>query len=128
MKNISLHAAVYLILAAMAALVLPASSLAVMASPEPFTVTQPDGAKFEAVKKGDERLNWTETVEGYTVVKDMETGVWEYAITSGRGELIPSGIAVAPGVGPPAGLPKHIKPPARQDPEKMHQGGYGPVY
>ena len=81
----------------------------VPASPDSFTVKQPDGTEFKALKKGDEWNNWTETATGYTVVQDPKTKVWEYAVVGPCGDLISSGVAVKPDVKPPADIPMHVR-------------------
>lgn len=64
---------------------------AVPAYPKPITVTQPDGRTVTICMKGDERLNWAETTDGYTLLKDSK-GYWVFAITNKKGNLIPSSI------------------------------------
>ncbi len=41
--------------------------------------TQPDGTNFNARQRGDEWLNWCETEDGYTIIKNTSTGWWYYA-------------------------------------------------
>lgn len=55
------------------------SLLAVPAYPEPFTAKQPDGSEFKVCLKGDEWINWSETVDGHPIIIDKQTGFWEYA-------------------------------------------------
>ncbi|MBI5206837.1 MAG: M6 family metalloprotease domain-containing protein [Candidatus Firestonebacteria bacterium] len=50
------------------------------AAPITFTINQPDGTSFEAKQKGDETIHWYETHDGYTIIKNKETGWWYYAI------------------------------------------------
>ena len=88
-------------LVAIAMLLIPAEALAVPACPVPITLTQPDGASFEATLWGDEWLNGAETLDGYTVVQDPVTGYWEYANRATSGDLEPSGLR--PGVHDVAG-------------------------
>jgi len=52
---------------------------AVPASPDGLEVTQPDGSVFRLHVRGDEYFCWTETAEGYAVLKDTADGFWKYA-------------------------------------------------
>jgi M6 family metalloprotease-like protein/uncharacterized repeat protein (TIGR02543 family) len=97
----------------LAACLLAMNAQAVPASPEPFVVKQPGGTSFYAVMQGDEFQGWAETLDGYTIVKNAATGYFEYARHNAAGELVPSGIVVAPafaaqmmqeGLLPPKGL------------------------
>ncbi len=54
-------------------------SLSVPAHPFPERIIQPDGTQIEVVMKGDEFFHWTETREGFPVVRDRSTGWWYYA-------------------------------------------------
>lgn len=47
--------------------------------PVTFIITQPDGGSFESRIWGDESSNGTETVTGYTILQDVNTGYWVYA-------------------------------------------------
>lgn len=55
-------------------------ALAVPACPQPALLRQPDGTAFLARRVGDERENYTETAEGYTIVRDADSGFWFYAV------------------------------------------------
>ena len=80
------------------------------ASPFPFQAQQPDGKIITLVQKGDERLHWTETEDGYSVVKNPKNGFWEYAVRRLVVVLVPSGIPYFPNETPPEGWPLHLKP------------------
>jgi immune inhibitor A len=54
------------------------AALAVPACPEPATVTQPDGSSLTIRLIGDEFMNYTTTLDGYTVVKRSD-GFYVYA-------------------------------------------------
>jgi M6 family metalloprotease-like protein len=54
------------------------SARAVPANPEPREVTQPDGTKIQLRLRGDEFFHWTETTNGFVVVKDADN-FWKYA-------------------------------------------------
>ncbi len=62
---------------------------AVPASPYPISVKQPDGSKLTIKLKGDEYVNWAQTEDGYTLLKD--SGFYCYATKSGE-DLVSSGI------------------------------------
>ena len=86
------------------------------ASPETVQLVQPDGSTFTAQAKGDEFQGWTETSDGYTVVKNPNTGFFELAAQGAGGQLVPSGIRVGPAGGSAqssaAALPaKGLRPP-----------------
>ncbi len=80
------------------------------ASPFPFQAQQPDGKVITLVRKGDERLHWTETKDGYPVVQNPKSGYWEYAVRRLVAVLEPSGIPYIPNESPPEGWPLHLKP------------------
>lgn len=64
------------------------------AMPNPVTINQPDGTDLTIVGHGNMDENYTETVDGFTVIKNKE-GVYEYASLKNVGsasELIASGI------------------------------------
>ena len=84
-------------------------SWAIPASPFPFLTTQPDGTTVKLFRRGDEFCNWVESVEGYTVLKNEDTGYWEFAV-SDNGKFVSTGVAYSPVKTPPAGLKKHQKP------------------
>lgn len=60
------------------------------ASPEVLTINQPDGTVLSIVGKGNMNNSWTETTDGYTIVKNS-AGVFEYA-NKVNGALTPSGV------------------------------------
>jgi len=97
-----------MVLAALLALSGAAAASAVPAYPGLVELEQPDGKKFQARQWGDERLHGWETPDGYTIVKDQQTGYWCYARKDGGGNLVSTGVrADGP---PPAGLPEHLRP------------------
>ncbi|MGC4066645.1 MAG: MYXO-CTERM sorting domain-containing protein [Polyangiaceae bacterium] len=55
-------------------------------------LTQPDGAQIEVVVWGDEFYARAETPNGYTLIVDPATGYICYAIATGDGDLVSSGI------------------------------------
>ena len=60
-----------------------------MVSPEAITITQPDNSQITLVGKGNMNNHWTETTDGYSVVR--VNGFYEYAIKN-NGQLIGSGV------------------------------------
>lgn len=62
-----------------------------VASPEPLEVKQPDGTVLTVIGQGNSFINYAETVDGYTVVRN-KSGVYEYAKPSVDGGFTPSGI------------------------------------
>ena len=93
--------------------------LAAPAAPDIFYLFQPDGSKISVYARGDERFNWMETTEGYSIEKATD-GYWYYvsdgSVLSGpapenkrNGFVLSSVRAHLP---PPETLPKHLRPPA----------------
>ena len=62
------------------------------ASPYAIDITQPDGTKISIIGKGSMKNSWTETLDGYSIVKNKD-GVYEYA-QKDNNRLIPSGFLV----------------------------------
>lgn len=56
---------------------------------------QPNGGIIEILLKGDEKINWAETTDGYTLLA-TRTGEYQYAIQNLDGDLVASGVAVSP--------------------------------
>ena len=57
---------------------------------ERFTFTNPDGSTFEVIGRGNQFFAHFETADGYTVVKDPQSGFYSYAEPSnGSGRLSP---------------------------------------
>ena len=51
---------------------------------------QPDGSEISLYIKGDEKVHWAETEDGYTLLSNGNNG-WEYATTDKNGDLKTSG-------------------------------------
>jgi M6 family metalloprotease-like protein len=83
----------------------PAS--AVPARPVVNEFKQPDGTTFRAQLYGDEWSNGFETLRGYTVVKNRDTGYWDYAVRGPAGRLVASGRQVGQAI--PSGLDRHLR-------------------
>ncbi len=59
---------------------------AMPAYPKPITVVQPDGRTITILQRGDERVHWAETTDGYTLLRDKQ-GYWAFARTDTKGNL-----------------------------------------
>jgi len=62
---------------------------AVPAFPDPIVVTQPNGETLTVFIKGDERINWYESLDGYTLLSDKDKYL-TYAQLDEAGDLQPS--------------------------------------
>ncbi len=62
---------------------------AVPAYPKPVTVRQPDGTTVTVRQCGDERVHWSETPDGFTLLRDAE-GFFTFAQPDATGALQPS--------------------------------------
>ena len=63
----------------------------VPADPRPKTIKQPNGKTLTFYIRGDERISWAETLDGYTLLYG-ESGTLEYACIDDGLNLIASGI------------------------------------
>jgi len=84
--------------------------LAGPANPKAVSIPQPDGSTFMAHTRGDEFLGWTETTDGYTVLRNASTGYFEYAAQGPSGDLRPSGIRVNGTTGAAPASPAQLPP------------------
>lgn len=102
--RVALHAfaAVSLLLASAAV------SVAAPARNTPFVLRQPDGTPFVARQFGDEWMNGTQTLDGYTIIKDARSGVWTYADVTQAGKLVASPYVVGRDL--PYALPPFVRP------------------
>jgi len=68
----------------------------------------PEWIVFEAQQWGDELMHGWETIDGYTIILDVDT--WKYAdgTKDEHGQLLPSLLIV--GVDTPVGIDKHLRP------------------
>lgn len=73
-----------------------------------FQLAQPDGSWVEVLVWGDEFYQRVESADGYTLVRDPQSGVICYAdlATDGR-SFLSTGVAV--GATPPSGLPRGLQ-------------------
>ena len=86
-------------------------------APYAIPVEQPDGSLIHLYVRGDQAYHWTETLDGYTIVKSA-SGYYEYA-TANNGRLVGNGqVAQDPAERSLAdqrallAIPRHQKPPA----------------
>ena len=72
--------------------------MAVPATPFLITFEQPDGSRFQAHLRGDEYFSWIETENKLIIVKNEESGFFEFAVVKrdaeNRLKLVPSGASV----------------------------------
>ena len=75
-----------------------------------FTFTNPDGSTFEVVGSGNQFFAHFETADGYTVVKDPQSGFYTYAETSNdNNSLLPVKKAIVGQADPGSlNLKKHV--------------------
>ncbi|MFN8641614.1 MAG: M6 family metalloprotease domain-containing protein [Candidatus Binatia bacterium] len=102
---------------AIAALLLPNASAgpswAIMASPHPFEVRQPDGQRVQLHIRGDEHFHWLEDADGYTVMRDQ--GAYVYATLDASGRMAATTMRVGRGNPAAAGLARRVLPePAKR--------------
>jgi len=85
---------------------------------EPFWLQQPDGTPVEVRIWGDEYYRVVESLDGYTLTPDPQTGTICYADLSTDGqELVSTGVPV--GTAPPRTL--NLSPHTRLAPQKVRQ-------
>ena len=77
---------------------------------EEFTFTNPDGSTIEVRGSGNQYYATFETLDGYTVIKDPETGFYKYAqLSDDQNELLPSDSKVGEVDPKNLGLQPHIR-------------------
>lgn len=67
---------------------------AVQAYPHLITFTQPDESTLSIYLKGDEKVHWAETEDGYSLLYN-DNGYLVYAILDEKGNMVPSDIIAA---------------------------------
>jgi hypothetical protein len=85
------------------AVIIAVTIFAAPASPSLFQELLPDGSSIELQQKGDEYFSWKENAGGDVVIKNRETGYYEFAVLktqNGAEILAPSGIKADSGNGP----------------------------
>lgn len=65
--------------------------ISVPADSRPITIQQPNGKMLTFILRGDERISWGETLDGYTLLYN-ENGFFEFACVDDNKNLVPSGI------------------------------------
>jgi M6 family metalloprotease-like protein len=77
---------------------------------EEFTFTNPDGSTIQVRGSGNQYYAVFETLEGYTVVKDPETGFYKYAqLSDDKSDLLPTDAKVGEADPQSLGLKPHIR-------------------
>lgn len=69
-------------------------TFAVPANKQPVTIKQPNGKTLTFILAGDERLNWANTIDGYTLLHNA-SGDWVYATRDELGNMVPSAVLAA---------------------------------
>src|SRR5947207_3180869 len=112
-----LQLAVWLVVAVVQLSFAPGAQ-AIVASPHPVKLSQPDGRTITLRIRGDEHLNWHEDMNGFTVL--CHNGRYVYANRDAKGALTPTRLEV--GIADPnaLGLTKGLLP-ARQNIEQEQQ-------
>jgi M6 family metalloprotease-like protein len=78
---------------------------------EEFTFTNPDGSTIRVRGTGDQYYAIFETLDGYTVVKDTDTGYFRYAtLSSDKTRLVPTPANAGQADPQSLGLQRHIRP------------------
>lgn len=77
---------------------------------EEFTFYNPDGSEIKVRGWGNQFAAVFETLDGFTIVQDPESGFFHYATLSKDGtELLPSGTRVGTGAPLQLSLPRHLR-------------------
>lgn len=67
------------------------ASNAVKALPEVIEITQPDGSQLKIRLVGDEKFHYTTSEDGLLLLQNS-SGIYEYAVESAGGAVVPSGV------------------------------------
>ena len=78
-------------LALVACLIMSFATFAVPADPKPVTVKQPNGKTLTFYLKGDERMSWAVTLDGYSLLNNKD-GNFVYAIKNSDGNMVASSV------------------------------------
>jgi M6 family metalloprotease-like protein len=77
---------------------------------EEFTFTHPDGNTFQVRGSGNQHYAVFETLDGYTITKDPETGDYQYAgLSADKNDLVPTGAKVEAVDPASLGLRPHLR-------------------
>ncbi|HEU4714178.1 MAG TPA: M6 family metalloprotease domain-containing protein [Pyrinomonadaceae bacterium] len=79
-----------------------------------FTFYQPDGTPLRVTGFGNQDNAVFETLDGYTVVRNAETGFYEYAMLNKRGDLVPTGYQAKKTPPKKLGLKRHLRSKRRE--------------
>lgn len=83
-----------------------------------FTFTNPDGSSIDVLGWGNQYYAVFETLDGFTVIKDPNTGYYHYArLSDDRRELLPTSMRVGAGDPRSLGLMPHL----REDPQVIRE-------
>jgi len=66
----------------------------VSASPYPTQIAQPDGEMIDIKVKGNGYIHYLETIDGYTILKDDQDGMFKYMVSDGNGDLLLTDVVV----------------------------------
>ncbi|RKZ12662.1 metalloprotease, partial [bacterium] len=100
-----------LFLAGLLIVLVSATALAAPHHGDPFVLEQPDGSPVEVRVWGDEFYQRVEDLDGYTLVRDLRTGIICYAELTADGQrFVSTGVVV--GHAPPVGVRRSLKLPA----------------
>ena len=69
------------------------TAISAPAYPNLVKVKQPDGTEISVFLKGDEKVHWMESEDGYSLLYDNSKTI-VYATTDEKGDMIPSSVAV----------------------------------
>ena len=69
------------------------ATFGVSAYPQKVEILQPNGSRITVILRGDERMKWAETVDGYSIIRN-NNGDFEYAKLDPNLDMVPSGVAV----------------------------------
>lgn len=107
------------ILSVFTLLIISSQSHAAPVAPFDKVLSQPDGTKIRIIRFGDEWQNWYETEDGYTVIKDKDSGWWYYAESDEINGIKKSSHAA--GIVKPEGnnIKKHLKPEIAEHPNTL---------
>ena len=82
---------------------------AIVASPHPVTVKQPDGTSITLFLRGDEYFHWYEDEQGFTVIQ--ENGVYSYAKLDDNNKLVSTNLQVGDFNPKKSGMQPRVLPP-----------------
>ena len=81
--------------------------LAVTAVPWPVEKTQPDGSTITVLLRGDEKVHWMESLDGYTLMYDTQRYI-VYATQDADNNMVPSTVRLSATSVAPSGVEKGL--------------------